>query len=263
MVELAGIGRVMFWEGGSLWLARITGGNGPHLHHAVQISLPLSGTVLFRRSQGEDWVEYPGAVIAPDTPHAFHAPGRVVANILFEPECPAGRSLLARFGGQGISALPPAEVARLGAPLARAYEAGAADAELVTIAKNVISELADVQRHAAATDPRVLKAIEYIRGHLDKSLSLSTVAAAVHLSPGRLRHLFVKETGVACKAYILWERLNLALSMGFGGATWTEAAHAANFADSAHLTRTCRRMFGMAPTSGRIEQAAPTSRVPA
>jgi AraC-like DNA-binding protein len=89
------------------------------------------------------------------------------------------------------------------------------------------------------------------------------LAAAVHLSPGRFRHLFVTETGVSCKAYILWERLNVALALGFGGASWTEAAHAANFADSAHLSRTCRRMFGMAPTGGRIEHVVPTSKVPA
>ena len=100
-MQLAGIGRVMFWEGGSLWLALIAGGNGLHLHHAVQISLPLSGTVRFSPSPSTDWVDYPGAVIAPDTPHAFQAPGRVVANILFEPECPAGRALLrARGAGE-------------------------------------------------------------------------------------------------------------------------------------------------------------------
>src|SRR5690242_68935 len=117
---LAGIGRVMFWEGGSLWLALITGGNALHLHHAVQISLPLEGTVRFRRSQSSEWVEYAGAVIAPDLPHAFDAPGRVVANILFEPECAAGRALIARFGDRGIAALPVDEVARLVAPIAAA-----------------------------------------------------------------------------------------------------------------------------------------------
>jgi AraC-like DNA-binding protein len=109
----------------------------------------------------------------------------------------------------------------------------------------------------------VLKAIAYIRSHLDEPISLTSIAAAVNLSPGRLRHLFVSETGVACKAFVLWERLNLALALGFGGTSWTEAAHAANFADSAHLTRTCRRMFGMAPTGGRIEHSAQTKAVPA
>jgi AraC family transcriptional regulator len=258
-MKLAGIGRVVFWEGGSLWLALITGGNSLHLHHAIQISLPLTGLVRFRRSQSTEWVEYCGAVIAPDLPHAFDAPGRVVANILFEPECAAGRALLDRYGDQGIAALPDEVAARLVAPLAKAYANDASDAELVRLAQDAIAELSGVTRPAGATDPRVLKAIAYVRDHLGEPISLLSIAAAVGLSPGRLRHLFVSETGVSCKAFVLWERLNVALALGFGGASWTEAAHAANFADSAHLSRTCRRMFGLAPTAARIEGVAKSS----
>ena len=255
-MQLAGIGRAMFWGGGSLWLALITGGNGLHIHHAVQISLPLSGSVRFRRSQSTQWVDYPGAVIAPDLPHAFDAPGVVVANILFEPESAAGRALLNRYGDQGISALSPQLASRLVAPLARAYAAEAADAELVRLAQDAIAELSGVAGPAGATDLRVLKAIAYIRTHLHEPISLSSIADAAGLSASRMRHLFVNETGVSCRAFVLWERLNVALELGFGGSSWTEAAHAANFADSAHLSRTCRRMFGMAPTAARIQDAA-------
>jgi AraC family transcriptional regulator len=262
-MQLAGIGRVTFWEGGSLWLALITGGNALHLHHAVQISLPLEGTVRYRRSSGDDWLDYAGAVITPDLPHAFDAPGRVVANILFEPESVAGRALIDRYGAAGIAPLPAADVAHLVAPLAAAYARDAGDAELVALAKAAIADLSGTQPSPGATDPRILRAIAYIRAHIDTPISLSSVAAAVHLSPGRLRHLFVSETGVSCKAFILWERLNVALALGFGGGSWTEAAHAANFADAAHLSRTCRRMFGMAPTAGRIEQSSLGARVTA
>lgn len=262
-MQIAGIGRVMFWEGGSLWLALITGGNGLHLHHAIQISLPLEGTVRFRRSQSTEWVDYSGAVITPDLPHAFDAPGRVVANILFEPECAAGRALLGRYGDKGIASLTASDVARLVAPLAAAYASEASDEELIDLAKAAIAELSGTTRQAGVTDPRVVKAIEHIRAHIDEPISLTSLAAAVGLSPGRLRHLFVSETGVSCKAYVLWERLNVALSLGFGGASWTAAAHAANFADSAHLSRTCRRMFGMSPTGGRIEHTSQIQRLPA
>jgi AraC-like DNA-binding protein len=34
-----------------------------------------------------------------------------------------------------------------------------------------------------------------------------------------------------------------------GGQSWTAAAQEAGFADSAHLSRTCRRMFGIAPVT--------------
>ena len=81
-----------------------------------------------------------------------------------------------------------------------------------------------------------------------------------HLSEGRFRHLFVQETGVAFRPYVLWTRLNRALELGFGGTSWTDAAHATNFADSAHLTRTCRRMYGLNPSSIRIEGSAERAR---
>ena len=112
-MQLAGIGRVMFWEGGSLRLALIKGGNGVHLHHAKQISLPLAGTVRFRRSQSEPWTDYPARPTA-----RFRRAGRVAANILFEPECAAGRALIERYGTSGIAPLSAAEVARMVGPLA-------------------------------------------------------------------------------------------------------------------------------------------------
>lgn len=255
-MQLSGIGRVVFWEGGSLWLALITAPGSLHFHHAVQISLPLSGTVRFRRSQSTEWQDYPGAVIAPDLPHAFDAPKRVVANILFEPESLAGRALMSKYGTLGIAALTPRDAARLVAPIAAAYAQNADDSDFISLANAVIADLSGMPTGPGATDQRVLKAIEHIRSHIDEPISLTSLASAVHLSPSRFRHLFALETGVGCKSYILWERLNVALALGFGGTSWTEAAHAANFADSAHLSRTCRRMFGLAPTAGRIDRAA-------
>lgn len=258
-MELAGIGQVVFWEGGSLWLALVTGSNSLHLHHATQISLPLAGSVMFRQSAGEDFVPYAGAVIAPDTPHAFAAPGRVLAHILFEPESSAGRALRERYGRHGISALPQPLVERLVGPLRVAYAANSADAELERLARDVIAALSGVSMPAMAVDPRVVKAINYVRAHLDEPIALEALAGIAGLSPSRLRHLFVEETGIATKSFVLWERLNRALALGFSGTPWTEAAYAANFADSAHLTRTCRRMFGLVPTAARIgnPQSAP------
>ena len=57
------------------------------------------------------------------------------------------------------------------------------------------------------------------------------------------------QTGTSFRAYLLWTRLNVAIQFAMAGRSWTEAAHAAGFADSAHLTRTFRRMFGMNPAA--------------
>jgi AraC-like DNA-binding protein len=58
----------------------------------------------------------------------------------------------------------------------------------------------------------------------------------------------VAQTGISFRAYLLWARVGYAVTRGMAGSSWTEAAQQAGFADSAHLSRTCRRMFGIAPS---------------
>ena len=55
------------------------------------------------------------------------------------------------------------------------------------------------------------------------------------------------------RAYLLWLRLEHSLAAYVAGRTLTEAAYAGGFADSAHLSRTFKRMFGIAPASVRPE----------
>ena len=50
------------------------------------------------------------------------------------------------------------------------------------------------------------------------------------------------------RRYLLWLRLQDAVRELAAGAPATDAAHAAGFADSAHLSRTFRRMFGITPS---------------
>ncbi len=102
-----------------------------------------------------------------------------------------------------------------------------------------------------ALDPRLARALEYIRAHVRQPIALGDVAAAVALSESRFRHLFVAHTGSSFRAYLLWLRINLAIEAVMAGASWTEAAHEAGFADSAHLTRTHKRVFGIEPSAIR------------
>jgi AraC-like DNA-binding protein len=89
-------------------------------------------------------------------------------------------------------------------------------------------------------------------------VSLADAASAAALSPGRFRHLFVQETGTPFRAYLLWLRLNVAIEAAMAGASWTAAAHEAGFADSAHFTRTFKRMFGINPADlGAARTASP------
>ena len=102
-------------------------------------------------------------------------------------------------------------------------------------------------------DLRIARALGYIRSRVRTPVSLADASAAAALSPSRFRHLFVQETGTSFRAYLLWLRINVAIEAAMAGASWTEAAHGAGFADSSRLTRTHKRMFGIEPTSIRHE----------
>jgi AraC-like DNA-binding protein len=75
---------------------------------------------------------------------------------------------------------------------------------------------------------------------------LNLIAGGIPAS--RLQHLFRDQVGVPIRRYLLWPRYLTALSLLADGASVTRAAHAAGFADSAHLTRTAVRMNGFTPT---------------
>lgn len=220
-----------------------------HSHHAIQLSLGLQGEVEFRHNNSDPWIGYPGAVIPPDLLHTFQAPGRLLAHVFCQPESIVGRRVLARFGRRGIAALSDAEAQVLGSPLKEAYIRNASEQELVAVARQTFHGLVGDTRPEPDLDVRIRRALSEVGQRLDAPLTLPQIAGGAGLSEGRFRHLFVDQVGVPFRAYVLWARLNRALALGYSGVSWTDAAHAAGFADSAHLTRTCRRTFGIAPTS--------------
>jgi AraC-like DNA-binding protein len=194
--------------------------------------------------------------VPPHVPHAFDAQGSVVANVFCEPESVTGRKLLQRFGRDRIATVEQREADAAATRLRASYAAGDSNEALNENARGVLTLLAAAADTSPATDPRVLKAITAIELKLNRPITLREVAAGVHLSPSRFRHLFVAETGVTFRAYVLWLRLQSALEHALAGESWTEAACGANFADSAHLSRTFKRMFGVAPASLHGMEAA-------
>ena len=68
------------------------------------------------------------------------------------------------------------------------------------------------------------------------------------LSPTRFAHVFKDQVGLPFSRYMLWRKLTRAMVAIGSERTIAAAAHAADFADAAHLTRTFYQMFGMAPS---------------
>ncbi len=226
-----------------------------HAHHAIQVSIGLSDHVQFRTDDNAPWVSFGAAIIPPDFPHIFQAPGKTIAHLFCDPESAIGRGISARFEMNSIMGMATADIEPHGSALRSAYNNQASEEELEHLALETLFALSG-HLPVAAIDPRISQATAFMATRLADPLTLEDVARHVGLSPGRFRHLFVAETGIAFRSHLLWTRLNRALELGFSGMPWTEVAHATNFADSAHLSRTARRMYGIAPSSMRQEDPA-------
>src|SRR3982751_975279 len=79
-------------------------------------------------------------------------------------------------------------------------------------------------------------------------MSLEDAAELAFLSSSRFAHLLKDQVGLPYSRYMLWRKLTRAMVAIASEGTIAAAAHAADFADAAHLTRTFYQMVGMAPS---------------
>lgn len=243
-----GSGRVLMWRGGTIWVSRATGLVQPHAHHAIQITLSPGGPIRLRSTSEPTWLDLNASIVMPDRTHQFDGRGQDIVMVFVEPESVVGRALIARFDDADLAAIDDRAVLGHARALLAAYEADADDRVIVDGAMGIVDLLAQTTAEPGAVDPRITRVLEWIGDRLDTPIALGQAAAIAHLSPSRFRHLFVAQIGISFRGYLLWARVRNAMVRGMAGDSWTVAAQASGFADSAHFSRTCRRMFGIAPT---------------
>src|SRR5688572_780370 len=245
-----GVGHFLSWDGGCLLIGSAVGLTPRHAHYAIQIAFGSEPGIRFRTNEHEEWTDYGGAIIPSRQPHSMDAT-RVSSNVVIfvEPETREGRALAELYLRDGIAHLPDAPLRDAAAALFAVSRARSSAQSIRDAARNVGRALTGGGEPCVVSDKRILRAIAYVNSHLDAPLTLADVAAGAFLPPSRFRHLFVEQTGMALRPYILWRRFLRVWELLMAGDSLSSAAHAAGFADAAHLTRTSRRMFGFPPSA--------------
>jgi AraC-like DNA-binding protein len=216
----------------------------------MHLLLAFEGEIRVRTRATARWTCASGVLSGPDVLHAIDAQGTEVLLIFFDPESDAGQAL------QGV--LP--EPVRLLSSDQRDRLLRNAQADAIMGADGI-----EWTRRAVATfggtpvgarrlvHPRVRRLLRILRTMpADGDMSLNTLASAVDLSPGRLMHAFTTSIGVPIRPYLAWLKLQRAAAAITTGTPLSQAAHAAGFADAAHMSRTFRRMFGISPSLLRL-----------
>ena len=102
-------------------------------------------------------------------------------------------------------------------------------------------------KNFAASTP-IMTAIDYIYKNVREPILLEEIATAVSLSPCYLSRLFLKETGVSIKDYILDRKIEKAQNLlKYSEYSSAEIAQFLSFSSQSHFISTFRRLTGMTP----------------
>lgn len=170
---------------------------------------------------------------------ARRAPWWLVA--YFEPETLLARRLRWRLSGASSEAEVMNSLLALRGPAPT--DAVSADARLRSIAEALGGSTPACSQH-----PAVAGLTRILAERLPDAPSLPSMAGALGLAESTLSHVLKREIGIPYRRFVLWQRLIAAARGMRDGMDLTTAAHAAGFADLAHLSRTFVAMFGLAPS---------------
>lgn len=188
-------------------------GGGLHRHAAFQIAVAVHGHVTMAGACGTPHRAV-ALLVPPMTPHRLF-PVDDLRTFFVEPHSAFADRLRPR--GDGITAAPDLRYLSeddIGAP------------------------------PSGGLDPRLVRALEMLR---DGDTPIPGLAAAVGLSPQRLRGLARQQVGMPLPRWRVWMRLGRAAEAMRAGQSPAAAAVTAGFADQAHLTRQMREMMGLTP----------------
>lgn len=221
------------------------GVSAPHAHHCWHLLVGLDGDLAVTGAEGSSR-RGGAALTAPDAPHAVDARGTRALVVFVDPESAAGERLLAAFGRGAPEVFEDREAARLrqlldpAGPVLR--EPDGAVARALSLRGDAV--VPPRQRHPGVR--RVLRHLREAPPGADSSLA--ALARVAGLSPGRFMHAFTADVGIPLRPYLRWLKLERAAAALGAGRPLGEAAYAAGFSDAAHMTRTFRSMFGVAPS---------------
>lgn len=209
-----------------------------HQHTLIQITLPIGDADMRLTLPNNDEIQLTGASIINQTiSHQLTMQTGWV--ILIEPSCNLGMQLMAKL----------ADKAFIEIEINRNLDSTHNLSELLGLCglTHALQTTAPQTIHDARI-ARLLDKLNYCIGKecvKPQQWRAADIAAELNLSESRFLHLFKDTMQIPWRPYLLWRRLICAVQTLQQGKTATEAAYIAGFSDSAHLSRTFKKQFGL------------------
>ncbi len=234
------------WDGGFFLLGRGEGVVPPHAHHAIQVVIAIDGEFGIQ-GKGGDMRPACGAVVRPDVVHTYEPRGALGAMVFVDPESSEGAWLRTSLRDE-ITLVSETRLADCVAELRKLVDRPLESMAIRDLIQYCVRAVCVGAPPSRRLDARVTRVLAAIRASDELRMSVDDAAAMAFLSPSRFAHLFKQQVGLPFRRYMLWRKLTRAMLVIGRERTISTAAHEADFADAAHLTRTFYQMVGLPPS---------------
>jgi len=217
--------------------------NAPHYHYAIQITVSMQKEFILHIENKS--VTTSSILIKNNTEHHLES-GKEILIILVNPVSSFGYSLLQSLGNHDWIDFNPQWLTKLQQEFVKFSKHQISVQDLNQTCGKILSSMQNnLKNNQVFPDKRILEAVRYLEQHPMEIVPVEEIASVCKISEGRFLHLFKDNTGITYRRFQLWNKLMLAGKHLLSGMNLTDSAHAAGFADSAHLSRTFRETFGV------------------
>ncbi|AKJ29163.1 AraC family transcriptional regulator [Caldimonas brevitalea] len=217
---------------------------GATVRHVATILVSATGRCFDVESDGRH-LTTPAALVPPSVRRRLRAfdVALISCNVAPHHPCyPWLRSLMPA----GVVPLDRAGFGFLQHEMLLAYHGALSAARARALFEDLVAEAVSQSGMGWRTDTRPAAVLDVLAAHPDAAPA--ELARWLGVPSARVGRLVYEGIGVPFPLYRAGRRLAVAAEAIFAGARMTDAALTAGFADSAHLSRTWKRKFGMPPS---------------
>lgn len=238
------------WNGFSVFWG-MSFNTSPHFHDTLQLVFDIDRTFKLKDKDSE-WQEYAAAIIKDRHIHQLDSNNSIQLFLYLDRDSTYAKQLTKKYlGKQGINDLSKSDIRKLSNNFFKKLLVDTHCESLLKGYMMILRHLIDFDI-PVLKDERVEKAITFIARSRDRQVSIKEVAAHVHLSESRIRHLFKQQVGQPIQNFMLWMKIVDSLNLIVKGSKVEETAYATGFWDASHMNRSYKTLLGVTP--GAIQQ---------
>lgn len=191
------------------------------------------------------------AAIRPNVQRGLDAAGVRLLSVNIHPTHAAFASFHA-LEGDGLLPLERAQFAAFDADMLAACAGRLDRAAGALLFERLVRAGVDALPRCVAPHPQRERLLRLLAQRPDARLR--DLAEALGVSYHRMSHLFTDAIGLSFRSYQNFDRMARAGRQFASGRSFTGIAHAAGFSDSAHLSHTWQRRYGLSPSEVRSDK---------